>query len=58
MAESQKEREARILAEKDFRVRFLMHETGITEDQARELIDLIGNDANSLRREARILKSQ
>ncbi|WP_187331319.1 MULTISPECIES: hypothetical protein [unclassified Mesorhizobium] len=58
MAESQKEREARILAEKDFRVRFLMHETGITEDQARELIDLIGNDANSLLREARILKSQ
>lgn len=32
-----------------------MRETGITEAQARELIDLIGNDANSRLREARLL---
>ncbi|RWC00325.1 MAG: hypothetical protein EOQ57_17165 [Mesorhizobium sp.] len=55
MAESNREREERVQAEKEFRVRFLMRETGITEPQARELIGLIGNDANSLLREARLL---
>ncbi|WP_164747377.1 MULTISPECIES: hypothetical protein [unclassified Mesorhizobium] len=30
-------------------------ETGITEAQAHELMDLIGNDRNSLLREARLL---
>jgi len=49
------ERAARILAQKEFRVRFLMRETNITEAQARDLIDLIGNDSNSLLREARLL---
>jgi len=33
-----------------------MRETSITEVQARDLIDLIGNDANSIIREARLLK--
>ncbi|WP_176479214.1 hypothetical protein [Mesorhizobium sp. WSM3860] len=47
MAESKKERDERIQAVKDFRVRFLMRATGITEAQAR--------DANSLLREARLL---
>ena len=50
------ERAARILAQRDFQVRFLMRETSITEAQARDLIDLIGNDPNSLLREARLLK--
>lgn len=39
MAESKTERDERIKAEKEFRVRFLVRETGITEEQARELID-------------------
>lgn len=30
----------------EFRVQSLTRETGVTEAQARELIDLIGNDAN------------
>lgn len=45
-------------AEKAFRVRFLAKETGITEAQARELLDLIGYDIPSLLREARILKKK
>jgi hypothetical protein len=39
-------------------VRFLVRETGITEEQARELIELIGNDPASLLREARLLKKR
>ncbi|TGQ63510.1 MAG: hypothetical protein E5V49_00645 [Mesorhizobium sp.] len=58
MAESEKERSARMNEEKEFRVRFLVRETGITEAQAHELVRLIGNDANSLLREARNLKKQ
>ncbi|UVK38634.1 DUF982 domain-containing protein [Mesorhizobium sp. AR10] len=42
----------------DFLVRFLARETGITEAQARELIDMIGTDRESLQREARILKGR
>lgn len=56
MAEDKQERDARLKAEKEFRVRFLMQETGITEAQARDLVDMIGIDANSLLREARLLK--
>ncbi|PBB83553.1 hypothetical protein CK216_27735 [Mesorhizobium sp. WSM3876] len=56
MAETKQERAERIRAERDFRVRFLVRETGITEAQARDLIDLIGIDANSLLREARLLR--
>jgi len=36
----------------------IARETGITEDQARELIRLIGTDRNSLLREARLLLRQ
>jgi hypothetical protein len=56
MAEDKQERDARLKAEKEFRVRFLVQETGITEAQARDLVDMIGIDANSLLREARLLK--
>lgn len=56
MAESKHERDERLKAEKEFRVRFLMKETGITEAQARDLVDMIGIDASSLLREARLLK--
>ena len=38
--------------------RQLANETGITEAQALDLIDLIGTDRPSLLREARILKSR
>jgi len=36
----------------------IARETGITEDQAGELIRLIGTDRNSLLREARLLLRQ
>ncbi|UVK37394.1 DUF982 domain-containing protein [Mesorhizobium sp. AR10] len=42
----------------DFLVRFLARETGITEAQARELINVIGTDRASLLREARKLKAR
>ncbi|WP_292587181.1 hypothetical protein [Mesorhizobium sp.] len=58
MAEDKRERAERLKAEKEFRVRFLMQETGITEAQARDLVDMIGIDANSLLREARLLKKK
>ncbi|WP_162034336.1 DUF982 domain-containing protein [Mesorhizobium japonicum] len=44
--------------QEDFLIRFLARETGITEAQARELIDMVGTDRGSLLREARILKAQ
>ncbi|MGX5803103.1 hypothetical protein ACWGS9_17870 [Bradyrhizobium sp. Arg314] len=56
MAESKQERDERLQAETEFRIQFLMKETGITEAQARGLVELIGIDANSLLREARLLK--
>lgn len=58
MAEDKRERAEPLKAEKEFRVRFLMQETGITEAQARDLVDMIGIDANSLLREARLLKKK
>ena len=58
MAEDKQERDARLKTEKEFRVRFLMKETGITEAQARDLVDMIGIDASSLLREARLLKKK
>jgi len=36
----------------------LAKETGITLDEARSLIEMIGTDRNSLLREARILKNR
>jgi hypothetical protein len=35
-----------------------VQETGITEGQARDLVDMIGIDAGSLLREARLLKKR
>ncbi|MDG4896391.1 hypothetical protein P9272_22745 [Mesorhizobium sp. WSM4976] len=58
MADNKQERDERLKAEKEFRVRFLVKETGITEAQARELVEMIGIDANSLLREARLLKKK
>ncbi|BCM21030.1 hypothetical protein [Mesorhizobium sp. J8] len=40
----------------DLLVRRLVEETGISDDQARELIEMIGTDWASLLREARFLK--
>jgi hypothetical protein len=58
-SKDQKRRErGRIEEEEEFLVRFLARETGITEAQARELINMIGIDRASLLREARILKAQ
>ncbi|AZO28394.1 MULTISPECIES: hypothetical protein [unclassified Mesorhizobium] len=56
MAETKRERELQLQAAKEFRVQFLMNETGITEAQARELVGMIGLDASSLLREARLLR--
>ena len=44
--------------QEDFLVRFLARETGITEAQSRELVNMIGTDRASLLREARILKGR
>jgi hypothetical protein len=41
---------------RQFQARFLAKETGITEAEAMELIELLGADMTSLLREARILK--
>jgi hypothetical protein len=55
----QKRREiARMEEEEEFLVRFLARETGITEEQARELFHMIGDDRPALLREARILKAR
>ncbi|MET3579865.1 hypothetical protein ABID19_002896 [Mesorhizobium robiniae] len=43
---------------KQFQAQSLAKETGITEAEARDLIELIGTDRSSLLREARILKSR
>ncbi|WP_176479030.1 hypothetical protein [Mesorhizobium sp. WSM3860] len=56
MAENEQKLSERAHAQKEFRVHFLTRETGITEAQARDLIDMIGNEPNSLIREARLLK--
>jgi hypothetical protein len=44
--------------EKNAQARELARETGITEAQARELIDLLGTNRASLLREARLLKKR
>ncbi|MBB6411952.1 hypothetical protein [Mesorhizobium sangaii] len=44
--------------QEDFLVRFLARETGISESQARDLINMIGTDRASLLREARILSER
>ncbi|MCP9234220.1 hypothetical protein NMG46_29185 [Mesorhizobium sp. LMG 17147] len=43
---------------KDLQAQWISKETGITEAQARELVDMIGIDRPSLPREARALKSR
>ncbi|TGQ51573.1 hypothetical protein EN836_23685 [Mesorhizobium sp. M1C.F.Ca.ET.193.01.1.1] len=55
MTEIKQELSARAQAQKEFRVQLLTRETGITEAQARDLIDMIGNEPASLVREARLL---
>ncbi|WP_292304573.1 hypothetical protein [Mesorhizobium sp.] len=55
MAENDQERAERVQAQTDFRVQFLVRETGVTEAQARDLIKMLGNSPNSLLREARLL---
>jgi hypothetical protein len=54
MGEDQAERERMKL----LRARLLAEETGITEAQARDLIEMIGIDHGSLLREARLLRSR
>jgi len=49
---------ARKMDEEAFLASALAKETGITLDEARSLIDMIGTDRNSLLREARILKTR
>ncbi|WP_176477961.1 hypothetical protein [Mesorhizobium sp. WSM3862] len=56
MAETEQELSDRARAQKLFVVQFLTRETGITEAQARDLVDMIGNAPASLIREARLLK--
>jgi hypothetical protein len=41
-----------------FLASFLAKETGITESQARELVEMLGTDRGSLLREARLLKKR
>ncbi|MER9217141.1 hypothetical protein NKI54_35195 [Mesorhizobium sp. M0663] len=43
---------------KDLQAQWIAKEAGITEAQARELVDMIGIDRPSLLREARMLKSR
>ncbi|PBB89336.1 hypothetical protein CK215_27840 [Mesorhizobium sp. WSM3864] len=57
MAEIGQELSDRARAHKQLIVQFLTRETGITETQARELVDMIGYAPASLLREARLLKS-
>ncbi|MFK0692227.1 DUF982 domain-containing protein [Mesorhizobium sp. IMUNJ 23033] len=56
--DAKRKNRARMEEEEDFMVRFLARETGITETQARDLINMMGADRSSLLREARILKAQ
>ncbi|MDG4904768.1 MULTISPECIES: hypothetical protein [unclassified Mesorhizobium] len=56
MAETGQELSDRAQAHKQLIVQFLTRETGITEAQARDLVDMIGNAPASLLREARLLK--
>ncbi|RWB51860.1 hypothetical protein [Mesorhizobium sp.] len=53
MTEIKQSLSERAQAQKEFRVQLLTRETGITEAQARDLIDMIGNEP--LIREARLL---
>jgi hypothetical protein len=43
---------------KNLQAQSLARDTGITEAQARELIEMIGTDRPSLLREARVLKAR
>ncbi|MES0168268.1 hypothetical protein NKJ87_20135 [Mesorhizobium sp. M0027] len=52
MAEDKESRERL----KELQAQSLAKETGITEEQARDLIEMIGTDRGSLLREARALK--
>ncbi|UVK54908.1 hypothetical protein DBIPINDM_001384 [Mesorhizobium sp. AR02] len=46
------------MTERDKLAIHLAEETGITEEQARGLISMLGTDRNSLLREARVLRQQ
>ena len=56
--DAKRKNRAQMEEEEEFLVRFLARETGITETQARDLINMVGTDRSSLLREARILKAQ
>lgn len=56
--EGKRKNQARMEEEEDFLVRFLARETGITEAQAGDLVNTIGDDRSTLLREARALKGQ
>jgi hypothetical protein len=54
--DNDKQNRARKMDEETLLARSLAKETGITFDEASDLIEMIGTDSNSLLREARILK--
>ncbi|RUV21639.1 MAG: hypothetical protein EOQ60_01630 [Mesorhizobium sp.] len=56
MSEPKQDPRQLVQAQTEFSVQFLRERTGITEAQARDLIEMLGNDPNSLLREARILR--
>ncbi|WP_176479178.1 MULTISPECIES: hypothetical protein [unclassified Mesorhizobium] len=58
MSELKQDPRGRVQAQTEFSVQFLRQQTGITEAQARDLIKMLGNDPNSLLREARILAKE
>lgn len=58
MSEPKQDPRQRVQAQTEFSVQFLTERTGITEAQARDLIEMLGNDPNSLLREARILRKK
>jgi Protein of unknown function (DUF982) len=57
LTEEKRRNRGRMEEKEEFLVRFLARETGITEAQARDLINMIGIDRSSLLREARKLES-
>lgn len=56
--DAKRKNRARMEEEDEFLIRFLARETGIPETQARDLINMIGDDRSSLLREARMLKAR
>jgi hypothetical protein len=56
--DNDKQNRAQKMDEETFLARSLAKETGITFDEARDLIEMIGTNRNSLLREARIPKKR